>query len=82
MRKFWLTSLLGACAMIATPAMIATSAVADDDLTKLAQNPKDWVMPTGDYANHRYSSTEADQQGECRQAPGGLDLLDGRFARP
>ena len=56
MRKFWLTSLLGACAMIATPAMIATSAVADDDLTKLAQNPKDWVMPTGDYANHRYSS--------------------------
>ncbi|MBV9568983.1 MAG: PQQ-dependent dehydrogenase, methanol/ethanol family, partial [Hyphomicrobiales bacterium] len=36
--------------------MITSSAVADDDLTKLAQNPKDWVMPTGDYANHRYSS--------------------------
>jgi alcohol dehydrogenase (cytochrome c) len=36
--------------------MLATTASADDDLTKLAQNPKDWVMPTGDYANHRYST--------------------------
>ena len=56
MRNYWLSGLLGACAIIATPAMITSSAVADDDLTKLAQNPKDWVMPTGDYANHRYSS--------------------------
>ena len=24
-------------------------------LNKMAQNPKDWVMPTGDYANTRYS---------------------------
>ncbi len=56
MRKFWIASLLGACAIIATPAMVASTAKADDDLTKLAQNPKDWVMPTGDYANHRYSA--------------------------
>jgi len=56
MRKFWLGSLLGACAFVAIPAMVATTAKADDDLTKLAQNPKDWVMPTGDYANHRYST--------------------------
>jgi lanthanide-dependent methanol dehydrogenase len=56
MRKFWLASLLGACAFVAIPAMVATTAKADDDLTKLAQNPKDWVMPTGDYANHRYST--------------------------
>jgi PQQ-dependent dehydrogenase (methanol/ethanol family) len=56
MRKFWIASLLGACAIIATPAIIASTAKADDDLTKLAQNPKDWVMPTGDYANHRYSA--------------------------
>ncbi|MBV9431585.1 MAG: methanol/ethanol family PQQ-dependent dehydrogenase [Hyphomicrobiales bacterium] len=56
MRRFWLASLLGACAIVATPAIIASSGRADDDLTKLAQNPKDWVMPTGDYANHRYSA--------------------------
>jgi PQQ-dependent dehydrogenase (methanol/ethanol family) len=56
MRKFWLASLFGACAFVAIPAMVATTAKADDDLTKLAQNPKDWVMPTGDYANHRYSA--------------------------
>ena len=56
MRKFWLASLLGACAFVAIPTTVATTAKADDDLTKLAQNPKDWVMPTGDYANHRYST--------------------------
>ncbi len=56
MRKFWLASLFGACAFVAIPATLATTAKADDDLTKLAQNPKDWVMPTGDYANHRYST--------------------------
>ncbi|HEV3248484.1 MAG TPA: methanol/ethanol family PQQ-dependent dehydrogenase [Beijerinckiaceae bacterium] len=56
MRKFWLASLLGACAFVAIPTTLATTAKADDDLTKLAQNPKDWVMPTGDYANHRYST--------------------------
>mgnify|MGYP001473559793 CR=1 FL=1 len=49
MRKIWLTSLLGACALVATPA------IANDELAKMAQNPKDWVMPTGDFANHRYS---------------------------
>jgi PQQ-dependent dehydrogenase (methanol/ethanol family) len=56
MRKFWLASLLGACAFVAIPTTVATTAKADDDLTKLAQNPKDWVMPTGDYANQRYST--------------------------
>ncbi|WP_313198314.1 methanol/ethanol family PQQ-dependent dehydrogenase [Rhizobium sp.] len=28
---------------------------ANDDLTKLAKDPKNWAMPTGNYANHRYS---------------------------
>ena len=28
---------------------------ANDELMKMSQNPKDWVMPTGDYANQRYS---------------------------
>ena len=30
-------------------------AYANDELIKMAQNPKDWVMPAGDYANTRYS---------------------------
>lgn len=30
-------------------------ASANDELLKMSQNPKDWVMPTGDYANTRYS---------------------------
>jgi PQQ-dependent dehydrogenase (methanol/ethanol family) len=31
------------------------SAVANEELIKMSQNPKDWVMPAGDYANTRYS---------------------------
>jgi PQQ-dependent dehydrogenase (methanol/ethanol family) len=34
---------------------ITGTATANDELIRLAQNPRDWVMPTGDYANHRYS---------------------------
>jgi PQQ-dependent dehydrogenase (methanol/ethanol family) len=49
MRKIWLASLLGACAIVATPA------IANDELAKMAQNPKQWVMPTGDFSNHRFS---------------------------
>ena len=30
-------------------------ASANDDLIKMSQNPKDWVMPTGSYNNQRYS---------------------------
>jgi PQQ-dependent dehydrogenase (methanol/ethanol family) len=33
----------------------AGGAQANDELIKMSANPKDWVMPTGDYANHRYS---------------------------
>src|SRR5947207_2526301 len=33
----------------------AGGASANDDLIKMSQNPKDWVMPTGNYANQRYS---------------------------
>jgi lanthanide-dependent methanol dehydrogenase len=51
MRNFLLTTCLGLAAAFA-----AGAAQADDDLIKMSQNPKDWVMPTGDYANHRHSS--------------------------
>ncbi|MDQ6435384.1 methanol/ethanol family PQQ-dependent dehydrogenase [Mesorhizobium sp. LHD-90] len=33
----------------------AYGAWANDDLQKLASDPKNWAMPTGDYANTRYS---------------------------
>ena len=50
MRKVLFATCLGAVAAFA-----AGSANANDELIKMAQNPKDWVMPAGDYANTRYS---------------------------
>jgi len=50
MRKMQLATCLGVMA-----AFGAGAANANDELIKMTQNPKDWVMPTGDYANTRYS---------------------------
>lgn len=50
MRKVLLATFLGSAAALAVG-----SASANDELLKMSQNPKDWVMPTGDYANTRYS---------------------------
>jgi PQQ-dependent dehydrogenase (methanol/ethanol family) len=50
MRKVLLATCLGAVAVFT-----AGAANANDELIKLSQNPKDWVMPAGDYANQRYS---------------------------
>src|SRR6266496_252396 len=50
MRKVLLATCLGAVA-----AFTAGAATANDELIKLSQNPKEWVMPAGDYANQRYS---------------------------
>jgi len=50
MRKVLSAACVGAMATFAVGA-----AYANDDLQKMAQNPKDWVMPAGDYANTRYS---------------------------
>jgi lanthanide-dependent methanol dehydrogenase len=50
MRKVLSAAYLSAMATFAVGA-----AYANDDLHKMAQNPKDWVMPAGDYANSRYS---------------------------
>ena len=50
MRKVLFATSLGFMAAFA-----AGSASANDELIKMAQNPKDWVMPAGDYANTRYS---------------------------
>jgi lanthanide-dependent methanol dehydrogenase len=50
MRNLLLTTCLGAVAALA-----AGAANANDELLKMSQNPKDWVMATGNYANQRYS---------------------------
>jgi lanthanide-dependent methanol dehydrogenase len=50
MRNLLLTTCLGAVAALA-----AGAAQANDELIKMSQNPKDWVMSTGNYANQRYS---------------------------
>src|SRR6201986_4588690 len=50
MRKVLLATGLGAIAAIA-----AGGAAANDELNRMSQNPAEWAMPTGDYANTRYS---------------------------
>jgi len=62
-------------------ALTASGALASDELIKMSQNPKDWVMPAGDYANTRYSKLNQIKRLERRQAAGRLDLLDRRAAR-
>jgi lanthanide-dependent methanol dehydrogenase len=50
MRNLLLTTCIGTAA-----AVVAGAASANDELLRMQQNPKEWVMPTGNYANHRYS---------------------------
>jgi PQQ-dependent dehydrogenase (methanol/ethanol family) len=52
MRQLLVTACLGVAAMF------AVNAQANDELIKMSQNPKDWVLPTGDYANTRYSKLD------------------------
>ena len=66
MRTFLLTTCFGAVAALA-----AGTAHANDELIRMSQNPKDWVMPTGNYANHRYSRLKqitADNVGKLQVA--------------
>src|SRR5712675_2933633 len=50
MRKVLLATCLGAVA-----AFTAGAATANDELNKMSQDPKGWVMPAGSYDNQRYS---------------------------
>ncbi len=50
MRKVLSAACFGAMATFAVGA-----AYASEELVKMSANPKDWVMPAGDYANTRYS---------------------------
>jgi PQQ-dependent dehydrogenase (methanol/ethanol family) len=51
MRHLLTTTCLGAAALFA-----AGPANANDELIRLQQDAKQWVMPTGNYANQRYST--------------------------
>ncbi|WP_020173857.1 lanthanide-dependent methanol dehydrogenase XoxF5 [Methyloferula stellata] len=50
MRKLLLMSCVGTAALLAGGA-----AFANEELIKLSQNPKDWVMPRGNYASTAFS---------------------------
>jgi PQQ-dependent dehydrogenase (methanol/ethanol family) len=55
----------------AAAVLFAGAANANEELIKMSQNPKDWVMPTGNYANHRYSQLKqitADNAGKLQVA--------------
>ncbi len=47
--------VLLAASLIAAMAGAGAPASANDELLKLEQNSKDWVMPAGNYSNQRYS---------------------------
>jgi lanthanide-dependent methanol dehydrogenase len=51
--------------------LVTAAAQANDELIRMSQNPKDWVMPAGNYANHRYSQLKqitADNVGKLQVA--------------
>ena len=51
MKKLLVTTCLSAVALFAS-----MPAQANDELLKLEKDAKNWVSPTGNYANHRYSA--------------------------
>jgi PQQ-dependent dehydrogenase (methanol/ethanol family) len=66
MRKFLISTALSTAAVMA-----AGSVYANDELIKLSQDAKQWVMPTGNYANTRHSTLKqitADNVGKLQVA--------------
>jgi lanthanide-dependent methanol dehydrogenase len=66
MRKFLIGTALSTAAVMA-----AGSVYANDELIKLSQDAKQWVMPTGNYANTRHSTLKqitADNVGKLQVA--------------
>ena len=67
MRKLLLT----ASCLTALVAFASGPVLANDELIKMSENPKNWVMPAGDYANTRYSKLNqitADNVGKLQVA--------------
>jgi PQQ-dependent dehydrogenase (methanol/ethanol family) len=55
MQTFTIRNLSRTLPLVALLAGAAMPAVANDDVMRLQQDPKQWALPTGDYANTRYS---------------------------
>jgi hypothetical protein len=77
MRNFLLTTCMGALAVFATG-----TAHANDELIRMSQNPKDWVMPDRKLRQPSLLSAQADHRPKRREIEGGVDVFDGRSARP
>src|SRR3954452_2891975 len=58
MGGFVMRKVLFATCLVAVTAFAGGAATANEELIKMSQNPKDWVMPTVDYANTRYSKLD------------------------
>src|SRR5438128_181090 len=58
MGGFVMRKVLFATSLVTVAAFAAGAATANEELIKMSQNPKDWVMPTGDYANTRFSKLD------------------------
>ncbi len=43
------------CVVVAAGLLVPALATANDELLQMQKDPKQWVMPTGDYANTRFS---------------------------
>ena len=71
-----------AAALVAAAIAVPSLASANDELLLLQNNPAYWVMPTGDYANQRYSTLAQITKDNVADASAGLDVLDRRAARP
>ncbi len=66
MRRLLVGTCLGTVALVA-----AGSSYANEELIKLSQDPKQWVMPAGNYANTRHSNLKqitADNVGKLQVA--------------
>ncbi len=63
MRKLLLASCFGVAALFTVG-----YATANDELTKLSADPNQWVMPTGNFANTRYSELKQITADQCSQA--------------
>jgi len=50
------TTILSTTALLTC--VMASGVLANEELQKLASDPKNWAMPTGDYANTRYSTLD------------------------
>src|SRR5690349_3277430 len=55
MGGFVMRKVLVATCLATTAVIGAGAACANEELQKMSDNPKGWVMPTGNYANQRYS---------------------------